>query len=228
MEELQKILVIDDSEPIRTLLKEALTAAGYQVDTAADGTEGIKALRTGRYDLVITDFDMPGATGTDIAKEVRRVKLRTPVLILTGSMLEEADRLLNFLGVRQILRKPISPIDLCSAVEGVAQDKEEERREVARVPVDDHCTIMGSERDMPAKLTSLGLKGVSLLTDSIPSISQSEPFELKIEMPAGDTTVMIEPRYFIQQPGEMVVIGGAFAELPPDVEAAIKARLQSA
>jgi len=225
VEKLQKILVIDDSEPIRTLLKEALSSAGYEVDTAADGTEGIKRLRTGRYDLVITDFDMPGATGTDVAKEVRRVKLRTPVLILTGTMLEEADRLLNFLGVRQILRKPISPIDLRNAVEGVAQDKEEERREVARVPVDDHCTIMG-ERELPAKLTSLGLKGISLLTDSIPSISQSEPFELKIEMPNGDTTVTITPRYFIQQPGEMVVIGGAFAELPPDTEAAIKARLE--
>jgi DNA-binding response OmpR family regulator len=227
VEELQRILVIDDAEPIRNLLQDALSTAGYTIETAADGTEGIKKLRTGRYDLIITDFDMPGATGTDIAKEVRRIKLRTPVLILTGSMLEEADRLLNFLGVRQILRKPISPIDLRSAVEGVVQDREEERREVGRVPVEDHCVITSQGSEFEGQLTSLGLKGVSLLTDSVPSLLQSEPFDLKIEFPDADTRFTITPKYFIQKPGEMVTIGGAFVDLSQDAESAVKARLES-
>lgn len=87
----EKILAVDNDPIILELLRETLAEEGYEVDSEADGAEAIKRLRTEHYDLVLTDFDMPGATGADIAREVRRMNLRTPVLVLTGSTLAETD-----------------------------------------------------------------------------------------------------------------------------------------
>jgi len=57
----RKILVVDDDDSVRDLCTEVLSVAGYQVDTASQGVEGLERLRRGSYDLVISDVNMPPA-----------------------------------------------------------------------------------------------------------------------------------------------------------------------
>jgi CheY-like chemotaxis protein len=61
-----RILVVDDDEDTRDLMTFALQAHRYAVTAVANGTEGLDALRAGRFDLVITDYDMPGLTGAEM------------------------------------------------------------------------------------------------------------------------------------------------------------------
>jgi CheY-like chemotaxis protein len=64
-----KVLFVDDDVATREALVEALVASGYQVDSAGSAAEGLGFLRAGRYQLVITDFSMPGSTGTAMLEQ---------------------------------------------------------------------------------------------------------------------------------------------------------------
>jgi two-component system response regulator (stage 0 sporulation protein F) len=213
---------------MRELLHEALTEGGFEVDLAADGYEGIRKLRTGHYDLVLTDFSMPGITGTEIAKEVRRVNLRIPVLVLTGSALRETKRLLSVLGVSQILNKPISPIDLCNVVDKTIQDREQERREFGRLPVSDPCVVASEGAEFHGRLVSLSVKGASVLLHSEPDMRGAKPLEVEIDFPSGHVALNLVTKYYIQSAKGAVTIGGLFKNLSTDTEAALRAHIETA
>jgi two-component system response regulator (stage 0 sporulation protein F) len=223
-----RLLVIDDAAEMRELLQEVLTERGFEVDLAADGYEGIRKLRTGHYDLVLTDFSMPGITGTEIAKEVRRVNLRIPVVVLTGSALRETRRVLCALGVAQVLDKPISPSDLCNTVDTTIQDRELERREFGRLPASDPCVVASEGTEFHGRLVSLSVKGASVLLHSQPDLPRAKSFELRIDLPSGHVTFALVPKYYIQTGEGTVTIGGLFEDLSTDTEAALRTHLESA
>ncbi|HLG15704.1 MAG TPA: response regulator [Blastocatellia bacterium] len=79
-----RVLVVDDDRPIRELLAHLLRAADCSVVMAEDGTAGLKAIESERFDLVITDIAMPGADGWTLAAETRRRFPDTKLLIVTG------------------------------------------------------------------------------------------------------------------------------------------------
>lgn len=79
-----RILVIDDEEHICSLLADVLESAGYQVKTVNRGKDGLNFFQSGNYDLVITDHGMPGMSGIEVAKEIKKIKPATPVILLTG------------------------------------------------------------------------------------------------------------------------------------------------
>ena len=83
--ETSRILVVEDEAVTRTLVTAVLAQEGYQVATANDGKKAIELLERGRYDLVITDLEMPGANGVEVLLAVRRVDPQCPVIIITGS-----------------------------------------------------------------------------------------------------------------------------------------------
>jgi two-component system sensor histidine kinase and response regulator WspE len=68
----QRILVVDDSLTVRAVQRQILEQHGYEVDVAVDGMDGWNAVRTGRYDLVITDVDMPRLDGIELVRRIRR------------------------------------------------------------------------------------------------------------------------------------------------------------
>src|SRR5687768_8650441 len=70
-----RILVVDDDEDTRDLVTFALQAQPYAVTAAADGPSGLAALRREGFDLVITDYDMPGLTGAEMLKQAAREKI---------------------------------------------------------------------------------------------------------------------------------------------------------
>ena len=79
-----RVLVIDDEEIIRTSCKKILTPEGYTVETAESGSDGLKMLRKGHFDLVLTDLKMPDTDGIGVLKGVKENRPDTEVIIITG------------------------------------------------------------------------------------------------------------------------------------------------
>ena len=83
---MQRILIIDDEKSILDVLHQAFTHFGYSVEIAADGSEGIQKFDNGTFDLVITDVQMPGLNGNEVAHYIRRSqKPATPVIGISGT-----------------------------------------------------------------------------------------------------------------------------------------------
>ena len=79
-----KILVIDDEEHIRDVLKQVLERAGYDVVVAADGKEGLETLAAQGADLVITDVIMPGIDGVATVQKIREKFVNTRIIVISG------------------------------------------------------------------------------------------------------------------------------------------------
>ena len=84
------ILVVDDQEPIRTLLFRALTRTGHSVLAADDGQMALSLLDRERIDLVLSDVDMPNLSGIELLRELRERGRSVPVVIITGQPTVEA------------------------------------------------------------------------------------------------------------------------------------------
>ena len=79
-----RILIVDDEPLMRLSMVDALEAVGYDVQAAASGTEGIEAIRSREFDLVITDLKMPGIGGLDLIRHGRANLRDTAVIMITG------------------------------------------------------------------------------------------------------------------------------------------------
>jgi two-component system response regulator (stage 0 sporulation protein F) len=103
------ILIIDDEEPIRALLRTTLEAAGYEVTEAPNGRIGLELYRHRPTDLVITDIVMPEMNGLDLILELTRAFLNVKVIAISGaSDTENTLDAAKLLGVRHTLHKPFS------------------------------------------------------------------------------------------------------------------------
>lgn len=112
------ILVVDDDERIRTLLKRFLTENGYRASTAADGREARDLLGAVDFDLLIFDVMMPGMNGFDLTERVRAAS-NVPILLLTARGLAE-DRIEGLeRGADDYLSKPFEPRELLLRVQNL-------------------------------------------------------------------------------------------------------------
>lgn len=104
----ESILVIDDEAALRQLLETSLSRKGYSVTTARDGLEAIDILgrMEQRFDIVLLDMNMPGATGIEVLKVLKITHPDTRVLVITGHLTPEARAEFEALGQRNFLRKP--------------------------------------------------------------------------------------------------------------------------
>ena len=111
------ILIIDDEESIRLLLRSALEAAGYEVTEASNGRQGLELYRRKPTDLVITDILMPELNGLDMLLELTREFLNAKVVAISGAGGEKnVLDVAKLLGARQTFRKPFSMPQLLGAV----------------------------------------------------------------------------------------------------------------
>ena len=78
------ILIIDDEEEIRESIEILLTSEGLTTETAATGEEGLKKIEENLYDAVLLDLMLPGKSGMEIQKEIKRVDPTLPVVIITA------------------------------------------------------------------------------------------------------------------------------------------------
>ncbi len=102
------ILIIEDEKAVSEMFEEMLVNEGHKVDVACDGSQGIDIFREKKFDLVFTDLAMPGISGWQVAKEIKKMDPEVPVILTTGyevkSSGEEADKK----NVDIIIKKPFT------------------------------------------------------------------------------------------------------------------------
>lgn len=112
---MERVLIIEDDELIAELERDYLEANGYETEVAYDGTNGEKMAKTGKYDAVLLDVMLPGKTGFDICRELRRT-MKLPIIMVTAKK-EDIDKIRGLgLGADDYLVKPFSPTELVARV----------------------------------------------------------------------------------------------------------------
>jgi len=117
-----RLVIVDDSAPVRTLLRLALTRDGHEIWEAGDGVAGWQLLLDQRPDVIILDVMMPGPSGLDVCRAIRADPrfAMLPVIILTANGLPESEAEAMDAGADCFLAKPFRPQVLLAAVERLA------------------------------------------------------------------------------------------------------------
>lgn len=137
-EELAHILVVDDDERLRRLLKKFLSENGFIVSTAEHAADARKKLGLLEFDLIVLDLMMPGESGLDFARDFKSSNT-TPILMLTA--MGEADDRINGLecGAEDYLTKPFEPRELVLRINNIL------KRVVREVPKEENEPIILGE-----------------------------------------------------------------------------------
>jgi len=107
-----RVLLVEDEEKVARFVARGLKAERYAVDVAADGNSGLDHIKAYTYDLIILDLNLPGISGTDLLKHIRKNHTHVPVLILTARD-NITDKVKNFEeGADDYLTKPFSFAEL--------------------------------------------------------------------------------------------------------------------
>lgn len=113
-----RILIVDDEERIRRLLKMYLERENYLIDEAEDGNEALEKALANEYDIILLDLMMPGKDGIEVCRELREKKA-TPVIMLTAKG-EEVNRVQGFeVGTDDYIVKPFSPREVVLRVKAL-------------------------------------------------------------------------------------------------------------
>src|SRR5215831_6769546 len=115
----ERVLVIDDSPTITKVVQLVLTKAGYQVQTAADGEQGLQAIRAQRPALILLDFVMPRMNGYQFCRELTAdAKLRDiPVILMSAKGDQVGERFVKVMGIVDYITKPFSPEAITAVVQ---------------------------------------------------------------------------------------------------------------
>lgn len=111
-----KILIVDDSQFARSVLKRPLAQEGYELFEAADGTQGLTAVQQHKPDCIITDMLMPEMDGIEFLRQLRSQGCVTPVIAVTADVQESTRESFEELGVSGFLSKPVRADRLLAAV----------------------------------------------------------------------------------------------------------------
>ncbi|EGW41153.1 response regulator transcription factor [Desulfosporosinus sp. OT] len=113
-----RILLVDDEKKIITVLKAYLQQEGFQVTTALNGLIALTLFKENPYDLIILDLMLPGMSGIEICREIRKVS-SVPIIMLTAKI-EEEDRIQGLgIGADDYITKPFSPREVVARVRAV-------------------------------------------------------------------------------------------------------------
>ena len=119
---MKRILIVDDDEPLRRLLSQALARAGYAVITAENGVAALRLYREEPVELVITDLIMPEKEGFETIMELRRIEPNLKIIAISGGGRVDAGDYLptaRHLGAARTLAKPFSFQEMLEAVKGL-------------------------------------------------------------------------------------------------------------
>ena len=102
-----RILIIEDDEEMRSLLKDSLEEEGFETDSVSNGSDAFRKLVKESFNLIITDIRMPGLTGLDILPGIKQLQPEVPVIVITAFGSEEVYRRSIERGAAVYLEKPI-------------------------------------------------------------------------------------------------------------------------
>ncbi len=122
-----RVLVVEDNELLRNSLLQGLREAGFSVDAAADGTDGLWLAETGDYDVIVLDLMLPGIDGLSLLSSLREKQKDTHVLILTAKDTVE-DRITGLnLGADDYLVKPFAFQELLARVHALVRRRYQQK-----------------------------------------------------------------------------------------------------
>jgi DNA-binding response OmpR family regulator len=114
----KKILIVDDEQRIREMIKDYMSLEDFELSEAGDGIDAIELTKKNDYAIIILDVMMPKVDGWSVVREVRKTS-NTPIIMLTARG-EEYDKLLGFeLGIDDYIVKPFSPKELLARVKAI-------------------------------------------------------------------------------------------------------------
>ena len=122
-----RIMIIEDDEEMRSLLKDFFEEEGFEIDSVSNGVDALRMLSKDHFDLVITDIRMPGLTGLDILPRIRRLKPETPIIVMTAYGSDDVRRRAFERGATDYLEKPIRLSKLRTLIREVVLRKELEK-----------------------------------------------------------------------------------------------------
>jgi DNA-binding response OmpR family regulator len=128
----RRLLIVEDDPTLRQALTFNLTREGYEVTSAADGEAALEAARSDRLDLVLLDVMLPGMSGVEVLRVLRREGINTPVIILSAKG-DEIDRVVGLkVGADDYVAKPFSRPELLARIEAVLRRQRRESDEPER------------------------------------------------------------------------------------------------
>ncbi|MBQ3107588.1 MAG: response regulator transcription factor [Firmicutes bacterium] len=150
-----RILIADDEQKIRQVIREYAEFNGYQVEEAADGMEALNLCKEKDFDLIVMDIMMPRLDGYTACKEIR--KLKDISIIMLSARGEEYDKLYGFdLGIDDYMVKPFSPKELMARINAVLNRRAGSREAAAPLIFD------GLEINMAARSVTIDGKKADL------------------------------------------------------------------
>ncbi|WP_339254921.1 response regulator transcription factor [Sporosarcina sp. FSL W8-0480] len=126
-----KILIVDDEQPIRTLLDYNLRQSNFETIMAADGAQAILQVEEEKPDLILLDLMLPVIDGIEVCKILRSRNINTPIIMLTAKG-EEPDKVLGLeIGADDYMTKPFSPREVIARVKAVLRRSQESANRTA-------------------------------------------------------------------------------------------------
>ncbi len=160
---MKKILIIDDEKPTLSMFKLFLNAYGYYVFTAENGLSGIDIYKKESPDIVFTDVKMPGMDGIEVLSKIKKINVRSEVIVITGhGDIDLAIQSLDY-GATDYINKPINRKSLDSAL----------NRAISRLSIKspEPCGLSVEKHDQKYKMHLTGSVNCSLLSDHLPNIN---------------------------------------------------------
>jgi DNA-binding response OmpR family regulator len=127
-----RILVVEDEANIALALEDDLKKEGYDVEIVADGDRACGRVLEAAFDLILLDVMLPHKDGFDVCRDLRRARVRTPILMLTAKT-QEAEKILGLeLGADDYVTKPYSPRELRARIKALLRRAADDLPEVFR------------------------------------------------------------------------------------------------
>jgi two-component system alkaline phosphatase synthesis response regulator PhoP len=157
----RRLLLVEDDRTLRQALTFNLAREGYEVSSAADGEAGLEAARSERLDLILLDVMLPGMSGVEVLRVLRREGVTTPVIILSAKG-DEIDRVVGLkVGADDYVAKPFSRPELLARIEAVLR---RQRREIDEPERRERLTFGKVEIDVARREVAVDGEPVHLTT----------------------------------------------------------------
>jgi len=119
VKEMKNILVVDDDRLLLGVLKRILEREGFVAHCATSGEEALERIREQSFSLMITDFDMPGLNGLELARKGLELAPQMPIIMDTGGISPKITRLAREIGITKVLTKPFLVPELMKTIRDV-------------------------------------------------------------------------------------------------------------
>jgi two-component system, cell cycle response regulator DivK len=121
----KRILVVEDQEDLRAILRDFLTASGYGIIEAMDGGEGVAKARSERPDLILMDIQLPLVDGYDATQQIRAMPdlAATPIIAVSSFAMKGDEEKARASGCNDYVTKPYSPVRLLGLIRGFLGEK---------------------------------------------------------------------------------------------------------